>query len=741
MSKSKPTKRVDRQDQGTTSDAHGGAGSAARPGWLCVVLVLIGLGVYANSFRGVFLFDDIDAILLNDSIRKLSPIADVLMPPAYKPVSGRPVLNLTFALNYACGGLKPAGYHAVNLAIHLAAGLLLLGLVRRTMSGGRVPERYRSKAAPLAAVAAVLWVVHPLQTESVTYIVQRAESLVGLFYLSTLYCLVRGIQGTGKAAVGWFVGGAVACALGMAAKENMATAPLMALLLDRVFFSRSFRETFRQRWAVHLVLGATLLILAVLMAGGPRSDSAGFNIKSMTALDYVKSQPQVILHYLRLAVWPHPLCLDYRWPIVGSWPAIVIPAVVLTLAVLASVWAFRRWAAVAYLGVWFFLVLAPTSSFVPLKDLAFEHRMYLPLAAIILMLVLLADHIIDYLLKNESPSTSAARRLKLVSVALVAAVLGGLTIRRNTDYYDAISMWKKVIALRPDNARAVSNLGVLYGILGRHEEAVETCRRAVTMDPREEAAQANLAKSLAKLGRYEEAVTEYRKALVLLPDDVQVMYSMGLALEALGRFDEAEGCYREVIARDPGSALAFLGLGICLQRKADYSAAAEAFRRSIDANPKDLDARARLASCLAKLGKPNEAIDECRRSLKSDPRHAVTWYILGNVYSGIGRWTEALDAYRQAVASNPTNADARYNLGVALFQLGQMDEAIAAYREVLLASPRHAKARLNLGDALVQQGRYDEAAVEFMEVLRIEPGNQAAQAALEALKTRRPSGR
>ncbi|HVP10937.1 MAG TPA: hypothetical protein VMV94_07075, partial [Phycisphaerae bacterium] len=346
------------------------------------------------------LFDDFDAIAMNSSIRSLRPVGAVLTPPAQSPMAGRPLVNLTFAINYALGGSDLWGYHAVNLAIHLAAGLLLWGVLTRiwrvivandpkdqAATGARADDG----AAWLAFVAALIWIVHPLQTESVTYIVQRAEALLGLFYLLTLYCTIRGIQTKGRAAAAWFVAAVAGCGLGMATKENMATAPLVVFVVDWAFFSKSVGEVFRRRWGLYAGLSGTLLILAGLTAPGPRSDSAGFHVAGMTAWSYATSQPLVILYYLWLTICPYPLCLDYSWPVVQAWPAIVLPALLLAAAGLASLWALRGRSALGVLGVCFFVVLAPTSSFVPLKDLAFEHRMYLPLAALIVLGVALGD--------------------------------------------------------------------------------------------------------------------------------------------------------------------------------------------------------------------------------------------------------------------------------------------------------------------------------------------------------------
>lgn len=599
-------------------------GGAARRGaaWpFALLVVAAGLLVYANSFPGAFIFDDLDAIVLNTSIQKLWAVADVLNPPAQKPVAGRPVLNLTFAINYAFGKLDPRGYHAVNLAIHLVAGLLLFGVVRRVLLGERCRGPCGSRAGVLAGVIALLWVVHPLQTESVTYVVQRAEALVGLFYLLTLYAVVRGTQADRRARRLWFVGAVGACGLGMATKENMATAPIVAMLLDRAVFAGSLGDVLRRRWPVYVGLAATWLILAGLMAAGPRSESAGFSLAGMTTWDYAKSQPLVILQYLRLALWPHPLCLDYDWPIVRSWSAIVIPVVVLITAALAGLWTWRRWPGVGFLAVGFFISLAPTSSFVPLKDLAFEHRMYLPLATVVALLVLLGDRLLDCVSARAAVPAARAGWIKLAAVLVVVGVWGGLTIRRNTDYRSAERMWSDVVAKRPENARALASLGVACAMAGRHQEALDAYERALRVDPRQPSAKANIGRAFSKLGRYEESVAAYREALEQNPGDTQVRYSLGIVLERMNRIGEALDCYRDVCRREPGHMLAWLGVGICLQRQGDFQAATEAYRKVLTRDKKNVDARCNLAACLERLGRPGEAIVEYSAVLRMQPAH------------------------------------------------------------------------------------------------------------------------
>ena len=212
-----------------------------------LVVVAAGLLAYHNSFTGPFIFDDLPSIPENPTIRHLWPIWQPLSPPQTGgiTVEGRPVINLSLAINYALGGYDVRGYHVLNLTIHILAGLTLFGVVRRTLLQPRLRERFGGVANELALAVAVLWTVHPLQTESVTYIVQRAESLMGLFYLLTLYCFIRSVESPRPRV--WCGLCLTACAVGMASKEVMASAPLLVMLYDRAFISGSFREAWRRR--------------------------------------------------------------------------------------------------------------------------------------------------------------------------------------------------------------------------------------------------------------------------------------------------------------------------------------------------------------------------------------------------------------------------------------------------------------------------------------------------------------
>jgi hypothetical protein len=340
-------------------------------------LALTGAGLYARSLPAPFLPDDERSITENRQIRTLSPLSVPLSPPRDTPVAGRPLVNLTFAANYAVGGLDPRGYRAVNIALHIGAAMLLFGLVRRSVLLRPGIDAHQPHAAGLAGICALIWLVHPLQTEAVIYLSQRSELMMGTAYLATLYCAARGWRRTAVAT----------CALGMLCKESMVTAPVMVVLYERMFRFASFKDAFRQHGRFYTGLALTWLVLAAILAGRPRS-AVGIT-ETVTPLSYLWNQCVVLIHYLQQAIWPTSLVWDYGLPrsltIADVWPQ----AVVLTTLFMTAVVMLMRSSIVGFLMMWVFLTLAPTSSLVPITtEVGAERRMYLPLAGLVVLGVL-----------------------------------------------------------------------------------------------------------------------------------------------------------------------------------------------------------------------------------------------------------------------------------------------------------------------------------------------------------------
>ena len=263
----------------------------------------------------------------------------------------------------------------------------------------------------------------------------------------------------------------------------MATAPIVVLLYDRTFLSGSFREAFRRRGALYLGLAATWAVFGAIMLLYKGSGAAGFGISTVTPWRYALTQPGVILYYLRLSFWPQPLCLDYSWPFATTFRQVAPEAIALAALLAATAWAVVRRPALGFLGAWFFLILAPTSSVMPINDACFEHRMYLSLAAVVAGAVIAAYALIRRLARHIGALGPFGDDRGVVLALAVAVALGCATFRRNADYRTEVSIWEDTTRKRPDNPRAWCNLGEAYVNASRYDEAIRACDKALDLEP------------------------------------------------------------------------------------------------------------------------------------------------------------------------------------------------------------------------------------------------------------------
>ena len=627
------------------------------------VIVLAVLAVYGNGLDGPFVFDDVPAIAENPTIRRVS---DALHPPSDRglPVTGRPIVNLSLALNYAAGGIAPRGYHVMNVALHALTALLLFGVVRRTLLLSSWNHRFIGSATWVAGTVALLWAVHPLQTAAVSYVVQRAEILVSLFYLLTLYAFARStvchpLDDKGpagwRALAGWGSVAVAAAAAGMATKEVMVSAPVIVWLYDRTFVAGSFREAWRRRWRLHGALGATWLLLAALMFGtGGRAGTAGFGL-GISPWAYALKQCDALTHYLRLAFWPDALVFDYGGLVLVANAAEVVPQAMLLFALLAATAvALWRWPRAGFVGAVFFAVLAPTSSFVPLADTMFEHRMYLPLAAILVGIVLLIS--------------AAAQPRAIAFLALLAFPLSWLTIERNQAYRSELALWHDTVAKRPENVRAHYTLGSVLAAHERWADAIAEYERALRLRPDSPEANNNLGNALVQTGRAAEAVPRYEAALRSAPS-ADTHNNLANALQRLGRLPEARAHYLAALKLRPTLADAHNNLGNVLAQPGEFPAAIAQYQAALHARPDLADAHANLGNVLAQSGNPRAALAHYETALRL--RHDFL--------------------------------DARFNLATALTELRRPTEAIAHYEEVLRRRADYPGAREQLARAQVMR--------------------------------------
>jgi protein O-mannosyl-transferase len=616
------------------------------------VIVAAVLVAYSNSLAGPFILDDQGSVVQNSEIRDLARLDRVLMPSPNSPVAGRPLVSLSFALNYAAGGLDVTGYHVVNIACHLACALLLFGLVRRTLQLPSVQGRLGHAAPDLALAAALLWAVHPLNSEVVDYLTQRTESMMALCLLVTLYAAIRSAATRSRAAPArhwralasprrWHAVAIVACLLGTVCKETIAVAPLLVMLYDRCFLFDSWGDAWRARDRLYLGLAASWLVLGGLVMSGPRAAVGGFNA-GVSAWTYLLNQAAVIVDYLRLSFWPSRLVVFYGWPemltLGDVWwqAAVVVGLLVLTLVALV------RAPKLGYLGAWFFVILAPTSSLIPIAtEVGAERRMYLPLMALAVLTVLAVGKAVDAVSGATMTRLIGTTALLLVSSTALAAG----TVARNREYASPVTLARTVVERRPT--------AVAHHILGEQL-------------------------GLARQDR--EAETELRAAAEL--GDTRARYPLGLLLFQSRRFGDA--------ARELEGFVATSGVP-------------QRLRWLEPPLHEVLSARLLLGQIFATDNRWVDAAAQMRLVLAAVPRHPEAQRVLGLAVFAQQQWPEAISIYRDYLALRPRDVQARTNLGVALVASGRLDDAVIEFRRATEADPSNANARRLLDLALADQ--------------------------------------
>ena len=624
--------------------------------WRAAVIALAAALVYANSLSAPFIFDDQYSIVENPAIRSL---AAARSQPHNTPLAGRPVAGLTFAINYAASGLDPAVYRATNVAIHVACALLLFGIVRRTLALPKLPL-FGHAANDLAMAAALLWVVHPLTTDAVTYITQRTESLMALFYLATLYASLRA-QPSGHIWE-WTVAAVLTCALGMGSKESMVTAPLIVVLFDRVFLFNSMRDAFRARWRLYFGLALTWVILVFQLAPTPRASSAGF-ATDISVWTYLLNQAVMIVRYLRLVLWPVDLVINYGPPVAYRLADVIPQVAVVTALILATVAAARWNPAAAFLSAWFFITLAPSSSFIPIAtEAGAERRMYLPLMAVTTAIVI-------GLYGWRALRVRTSRTMAAGALAIVAVTVGAATIRRNAEHQSWLTLAETTLDRWPTDA-AYAGVGGELARLRRDEEALPLLRIGARTEPR---ARYNLGITLFNLKHYDESIRELDVLVGTFPMREEVPWArkvMGHAYLRLSRWPDAIAQLRMVLVMTPHDAEArrllvdaYNSYGVDFAQAGRFDEAIAEFRHALDLDDRNASARYNLATALFDKQQLADSFLEAERALALDPANADAHHLVGKLLALQGRMSEAIGHLETAMKLRPDDAVIRDDFG------------------------------------------------------------------------------
>lgn len=678
---------------------------------LVAAALLVGLALLAwsGSFGGPFVVDDMTAIVSNVSIRDLGALGDVLSPPPNTGTGGRPVLNLTYAVNYFIDRLKVSGYHGFNLAIHAAAALALFGLVRRTLLLPSLRARFGEHALLLAFTIAALWTLHPVQTASITYISQRAEALMGVFYFFTLYAFVRAaehrpasdfdpsapktaddaddaearssararfalpsLSGLPRGYIVWCVLAVLSCLLGVGVKEPIATAPLMVLLFDRTFAAGSFLGALRARPRLYVALALTWIPLAVMMADVTmRGIGTGHGMDRLT---YLYTQARGLWHYLAVALWPQPLVFGYEAEIVRTVDRAALFALPLLLALAGTIFALVRFPRAGFVAAWFFILLAPTSSFIPVAfSPVADSRLYLPLAGLVTGAVLLVH--------------AGFGRRALAGLLTVALAAGLLTYARNRVFQTSLSLWADTVAKQPDNAAARVNLADVLSRVGRNEDAITHLRRALEVDPNRASAHNNLANALVAVGRSDEAILHYRAAIHLQPEASLARANLAYVLLQAGRIEEAEEQCRLAVKQNPFNASAHLNLALIHEARGRLAQQIISLENALVINPGYFEAYYNLGLALMRADRPADAAVRFESAVRLRPTMLEAHLNFVRALLLAGRNTDARSHATYIVQQAPASADGQFLLGNALAVTGDLPAAAAAYERALALSP------------------------------------------------------
>jgi len=681
----------------TENQSHMPVHSCVREALLLAALAILVFFIYSNTLHGPFTFDDMKSIGNNPSVRLSELTWEGISRAAYLK---RPVAKISFALNYYFHQYDVLGYHLVNILIHITTGILLYLFARTTLSIPSLGSIYPANRW-IPFFTAVVWLVHPIQTQSVTYIVQRMNSMAVMFYVLSLFLYAKARLGEGKVQR-WllFAGCAFSGLLALGSKEMTAILPFFIFLYEWYFFQDLSKDWLKRHLGYVLgIVGLFALISFVFLGLNPQEKLQAigdYSRKEFTFGERVLTQPRVVIYYLSLLFYPHPsrLNLDYDFPLSHSLidpvTALLSIGAIVGLLGLACLLA-KKERLLSFCIIWFFGNLVIESSVVPLA-LIFEHRTYLPSMLVSLTAVTLAYRHVK------------VRWVTVVALCAMAGVCSVWTYERNRVWGDEVSLWSDCVQKSPLKARPHNNLGYALRTQGKVDEAIGHYTEALRIKPDYGEAHTNLGAALALQGRLEEAMSHYAEALRIDPDSVGAHSNLGSALVNLGRFDEAAGHCCEALRIDP-----------------DFA-----------------EAHSNLGSALAGLGRLEEAASHCYQALKLKPDHAEAHVNLGAVLLSQGKLEGAIDHFSEALQIKPDSVDAHYNLGLGLARQGSRQEAMGHFSKTLKLKPDHAEAHVNLGAMLASEGRLEEAIDHFSEALRIKPdfgeAKQYLEQALEDLR-------
>ena len=674
------------------------------------LIAIISFLCYSNTFDAPFIFDDNTVIVENPLIRDLRYFADSSDVKGFEGISydalkRRYVGYLSFALNYKAHGLAVGGYHVINLLIHVLNGILVYLFITLTFKTPFLKgSRLKGSSGPIALIAALLFVSHPVQTQAVTYIVQRLASMATMFYLLSLVLYIKARLSTGRKSAGFIFYGLslVSAILGMYTKAIVFTLPAVILLYEFLFLSGSRRR--RLLYLTPILLTMLIIPMSLLDMEKPLAEMIGdaegaTRIQDISRIDYLLTEFRVFVTYLRLLVFPINQNLDYDYPLYRS---LLDPQVFLSFMLGLSffglgLYFLRRSSAsdsalrISAFGIfWFFLALSVESSIIPLHVI-YEHRLYLPSIGFFTALATAG------FLLLERHKSFKMKKAAVVMVGMVLIIQTYATYSRNNVWRSNTAIWEDVVSKSPQKGRGHNNLGEAFEMEGQIDRAVEQYQTAIRLDPSYPQAYNNLGNVYESRGLIDEAIEQYMMALKLNPNSPKAHNNLGIAYGDKGLIDEAIEEYMIALRLNPLIEMPHYNLGVAYRGK----------------------------------GLIDKAIEQYMMALSVNPNSPKAHNNLGVIFRDDGLIDAAIEEYMMALRLNPDYENARYNLGVAYWDKGLIDDAIEQYRAALKIEPDDEQAHLALGIAYSKKGDMYHAREELETALRLNPGDITAQGVLK----------
>ncbi len=680
----------------------------------------------------------------------------------------RAIVEFTFALNYKFGKLNVSGYHLVNVFIHILNGILVYFLSLTVflrlskMKGRSNPSTAESPNFPFprsavslipigALFTALIFIAHPIQTQAVTYTIQRYTSTAALFYMASVlfYVKARVIQhragsreqgvrngepgawsiehgakrkdeNQGIQVTGLYILSILCWMLAFLSKQNTASLPGIILLVEYLFIDRTWQGWKRKiPWFVLVFVIWAFFILYVSGFFSGSQEGKGLledvsehmrETETVGRWSYLCTQFNVLVIYIRLLFLPIRQNLDYLYPFKSGFFDGYTPLAFLFLAGLIALGIIymKKRPIISFCVLWFFITLSVESSLIPIRDAIFEHRLYLPMFGFALFLVYIFFIFLS-------------KRHTLTFLVLIVLAFGTATYLRNRVWQEKEILWSDVIEKNPRNFRGYNNLGFVLANQNRLDEAIDYYQKALEINPGYANAHNNMGNALQTKMLIDKSIKHYLAALRIKPDYAEAHNNLGIALRKQGRIDEAIRHYREALRINPTYAEAHNNLAYALQRQGQLHESIGHYIEALRIKPEFAEAHNNLGRALEKQGKVEEAIGHYREALRIRPHFIEARYNLGVALERQGHLKDAINNYLEVLRIDPNYAEAHYSMGNSLQKLGHLDEAITHYFSALRISPDYLEAHNNLGVALKKQGRLDEAIKHYSEALRIKP--------------------